>query len=105
MTIQRGATYKYPIQIKIKSEVLPLDSIQKIEFSFGNYLIKEYPKDDSIEREENILTISLSEEDTLSLPVTNNLRLQLRVTFHDGSIKFTKSRPIIVVDTQFSGVE
>lgn len=105
MTIQRGATYRYPTQIKVKNEILSLDNVQKIEFSFGNYLIKEYPKNNSIERDGNILIISLNEEDTLSLPVTNNLRLQSRIIFNDGSIKFTKSKPIIVVDTQFSGVE
>lgn len=102
MKIYQGATYKYPIQIKINDEILLLDDIQKIEFAFGKNLIKTYPTDKTIQCEENKLTVVLSKDDTLSLSLNEILKLQARITFKDGSIKFTKSKPIAVVDTLFS---
>lgn len=102
MKIYQGATYKYPIQIKINGEILPLDDIRQIAFAFGKDLIKTYPTDDEIRREGNKLIVTLSKDDTMSLSLNEMLRLQSRIVFKDGSIKFTKSKPIAVVDTQFS---
>jgi hypothetical protein len=56
-------------------------------------------------KDKNTLIFPLTEKDTLSLPVSTNLRFQCRIVFQDESIKFTKSKPIIVVNTQFTGVE
>lgn len=105
MTIQRGATYRYPIQLKIKNETLSIEDIKEITFSFGSALTRKYPSDKIIMQDKNTLIFPLTEEDTLSLPVSNNLRFQCRIVFQDETIKFTKSKPVMVVNTQFTGVE
>ena len=103
MKIYQGATYKIPIQIKINNEILAIDDTKKIEFAFGEKLIKTYPSNhDDIKRDGNKLTVFLSSEDTLLLPADKVLRVQSRITFSDNSIKFTKLKSIAVVSTQFS---
>lgn len=103
MRIYQGATYKIPIQIKIKNEVLDINDVEKVEFAFGKNLIKKYPSNDkTVERDENKLTVFLSSEDTLSLPTDKVLRIQSRITFNSGDIKFTESESIVVISTEFS---
>ena len=103
MKIYQGATYKIPTQIEIDNKILNIDDTKKIEFAFGEDLIKTYPsKNKDIERSGNKLIVFLSSDDTLSLPADKVLRVQSRITFDDGSVKFTKSEPIAIVSTQFS---
>lgn len=103
MKIYRGATYSYPIQIKINKEVLSLEDIQRVEFAFGDDLIKTYPSSDNeVERDDNKLIVKLTAEDTLSLTPNEPQRLQARVVFNDDSIKFTKGISFVAIDTQFS---
>lgn len=100
--IYQGATYKIPIQIKIDNEILNIDDIKKIEFAFGEKIIKTYPcNNEEVERDDNKLIVFLSTQDTLSL-TANMVLVQSRITFNDNSVKFTKLKSIAVVSTQFS---
>lgn len=106
MKIYQGATYKIPIKLKVKNEVLDFTDIQSVDFSFGDVIIKSYPENQDIQIEDNKLIIYLSADDTMSLPAEklSKLKLQTRITFTDGMIKFAKDEPINVVSTQFSTV-
>jgi hypothetical protein len=100
MIIYKGATYSYPIQIKINKEVLSLDDIKKIEFAFGDTLIKTHPSN-SVMRDGDKLIVKLSEQDTYSLEQDVIQKIQARVTFNDDTIKFTKPKSFAAVETNF----
>lgn len=101
MKFYRGATYKLPIRLLKDNTGLSLDDIEQVDFSFGSDLIKSYPADSSITREEeNKLIVFLSSDDTLSLK-EGMARLQARIVFKDNDAKFTKEKSYVAVTTQF----
>jgi hypothetical protein len=104
MKLYQGATYKIPIKLKIKNEDLNISDINKVDFAFGDDIVKSYPDSQDIKKENNKLIIYLSSEDTMKLPAEklSKLKLQTRITFKDGMIKFAKDEPINVISTKFS---
>jgi hypothetical protein len=101
MKIYKGATYNLPVQIKINKETLPLNDVKKVEFAFGDNLIKTHPSND-VERNGDKLIVKLSAQDTNSLEQDIVQKLQARITFNDNSIKFTKLKSFVAVETRFS---
>lgn len=86
MLIYKGNTYKLPIKLKIREQLIYADDVKAVEFSFGN-IIKKYP--DNVTFEGETFIVPLTQDDTFSLDETSNTNYQARVFFNDESVKCT----------------
>ncbi len=97
--LYQGATYNLPIHVKIGDKIVTKNDIVEIEFCFG-HLYKKYTREAAVFENEAFI-VSLSKEDTLSIPDNSKRDFQVKVCFGDGSVKFSECYPFIMKHTHF----
>lgn len=86
MLLMQGNTYNLPITLKLDKEALNSENVKVVEVTFdtgGHIVRKTYP--DEMTFENGVFVMPLSQSDTLALQ--GKCRYQVRVLFHDGSVK------------------
>ena len=98
MIIHKGASYEYPINLKIGGKVIHKDDVKQVDFFFED-LKKTYPDGDVTHDGESFI-LPLSVKDTSSMNPTPSSPLEVKVVFKSDVVKIDKKTTYTVIDTR-----
>lgn len=95
--IKQGDAYSIPVGVTLNGTGIALSDIEMVEFQLGSGVRKLYPGDAIFNSEDNFFYVSLSQEDTFSLPANGAVELDVRVKFSGGSVMGAKKMVYVTV--------
>lgn len=98
MIIHKGASYEFPINLKIGGKVIHKDDVNQVDFLFED-LKKTYPNG-GVTHDGESFVLPLSVKETASMNPTPSAPLEVKVTFKSDVVKIDKKTTYTVIDTR-----
>lgn len=84
--IKQGDAYGLPMEITLDGAPIAIEDVAAVEVCIGHGIRKLYPEEITFDRDSRCFQIPLTQEETFSLPASEQIQVDVRVKFVGGAV-------------------